>query len=117
MGLKQYFRTQLALIDGALNGFLPKKSVAPKTLHKAMRYSLFAGGKRLRPVLTLAAAEACGGRPKRLCRPRAQWSASTLTRLSTTICPAWMMTTCAGGGRQVTRFMVKAWRCWPGTRC
>src|ERR1044071_7459691 len=34
----------------------------PATLHRAMRYSLFAGGKRLRPILCLAAAEACGGK-------------------------------------------------------
>jgi geranylgeranyl diphosphate synthase type II len=44
-----------------LDGFLPKTSTKPATLHKAMRYSLFAGGKRLRPILCLAAAEACGG--------------------------------------------------------
>src|SRR5205807_10287646 len=34
----------------------------PPTIHKAMRYSLFAGGKRLRPILCLAAAETCGGK-------------------------------------------------------
>ena len=34
---------------------------SPETIHKAMRYSMFAGGKRMRPVLCLAAAEACGG--------------------------------------------------------
>jgi len=48
-------------VDRALDGFLPKAAVKPATMHKAMRYSLFAGGKRLRPVLCLAAAEACGG--------------------------------------------------------
>jgi geranylgeranyl diphosphate synthase, type II len=48
-------------IDRALDRFLPKENAAPATLHKAMRYSLFAGGKRLRPILCLAAAEACGG--------------------------------------------------------
>ncbi len=36
----------------------------PSTIHEAMRYSIFAGGKRLRPILTLAAAEACGGEPE-----------------------------------------------------
>ncbi|MDG1852763.1 MAG: polyprenyl synthetase family protein [Verrucomicrobiales bacterium] len=59
--LKTYAATQRKLIDQALNGFLPRGSVRPKTLHKSMRYSLFAGGKRLRPILCLAAAEACGG--------------------------------------------------------
>ncbi len=42
----------------------PKASTRPATIHKAMRYSLFAGGKRLRPILCLAAAEACGGLTK-----------------------------------------------------
>src|SRR5207342_1703613 len=49
----------------ALDEFLPKASAKPATIHKAMRYSLFAGGKRMRPVLTLAAAEACGGNVER----------------------------------------------------
>src|ERR1700745_459397 len=42
--------------------FLPKATVKPKTIHKAMRYSIFAGGKRLRPILCLAANESCGGK-------------------------------------------------------
>jgi geranylgeranyl diphosphate synthase type II len=50
------------MIDHALDRYLPKASVKPATIHQAMRYSLFAGGKRLRPILCLAAAEACGGK-------------------------------------------------------
>ncbi len=61
MDLPAYLTQRTALIDRALDGFLPRANVKPTTIHKAMRYSLFAGGKRLRPVLTLAAAEACGG--------------------------------------------------------
>jgi len=49
-------------VDQALDRWLPDEKTKPKTLHAAMRYSVFAGGKRLRPVLCLAAAEACGGR-------------------------------------------------------
>jgi len=48
-------------VDRALDRFLPKAAAKPATIHKAMRYSLFAGGKRMRPALVLAAAEACGG--------------------------------------------------------
>lgn len=48
-------------VDTALDRFLPKATAKPVTIHKAMRYSLFAGGKRMRPALVLAAAEACGG--------------------------------------------------------
>src|SRR3989442_9278506 len=50
------------VIERALDRYLPKANANPATLHRAMRYSLFAGGKRLRPILCLAAAEACGGK-------------------------------------------------------
>ncbi|MFM8357817.1 MAG: polyprenyl synthetase family protein, partial [Verrucomicrobiota bacterium] len=49
-------------VDRALDCLLPKARTRPATSHRAMRYSLFAGGKRMRPALLLAAAEACGGR-------------------------------------------------------
>src|SRR5438046_6678848 len=62
MNLKAYLRSRQKEIDRALDRYLPKPKTKPTTLHKAMRYSLFAGGKRLRPVLCLAAAEACGGK-------------------------------------------------------
>ena len=58
-----YLKTTAAAVDRALDKFLPAEKVAPQTIHKAMRYSVFAGGKRLRPILCLAAAEACGGDP------------------------------------------------------
>jgi geranylgeranyl diphosphate synthase type II len=60
--LKRYLIGRQKEVDRALDRFLPKAAVPPATLHKAMRYSLFAGGKRLRPILCLAAAEACGGK-------------------------------------------------------
>ena len=62
--LKDYLKTQQASVDSALDSFLPKTRMRPSTIHEAMRYSIFAGGKRLRPILTLAAAEACGGEPE-----------------------------------------------------
>ncbi len=62
MNLRKYLRTRQKQIDHALDRYLPKANTKPATLHKAMRYSLFAGGKRLRPILCLAAAEACGGK-------------------------------------------------------
>ena len=49
-------------IDRALGAHLPAEDARPAALHRAMRYSIFSGGKRLRPVLCLAAAEAAGGR-------------------------------------------------------
>ncbi len=59
--LKPYLQERCKVVDKALNGFLPNTRTRPATIHEAMRYSLFAGGKRLRPILSLAAAEACGG--------------------------------------------------------
>jgi geranylgeranyl diphosphate synthase, type II len=64
MDLKRYLVARQKEVDRALDRFLPKATVPPATIHKAMRYSLFAGGKRLRPILCLAAAEACGGKTK-----------------------------------------------------
>jgi geranylgeranyl diphosphate synthase type II len=62
MELNRYLVARQKEVDRALDRFLPKESTPPATIHKAMRYSLFAGGKRLRPILCLAAAEACGGK-------------------------------------------------------
>ncbi|HEV8540999.1 MAG TPA: farnesyl diphosphate synthase [Verrucomicrobiae bacterium] len=56
-----YLQKSTALVNEALDQFLPKARTRPTTIHEAMRYSLFAGGKRLRPALCIAAAEACGG--------------------------------------------------------
>ncbi len=62
MELKAYLAARQKEVERALHRSLPKENVKPATIHKAMRYSLFAGGKRLRPILCLAAAEACGGK-------------------------------------------------------
>ena len=60
--LQGYLAQRTAAVDRALHSFLPPASAKPATIHKAMRYSIFAGGKRLRPALCLAAAEACTNR-------------------------------------------------------
>jgi geranylgeranyl diphosphate synthase type II len=62
MDLKRYLIARQKEVDRGLDRFLPKASAPPATIHKAMRYSLFAGGKRLRPILCLAASEACEGK-------------------------------------------------------
>jgi geranylgeranyl diphosphate synthase, type II len=62
VNLRTYLKSRQTLIDRALDRYLPKENARPATIHRAMRYSLFAGGKRLRPILCLAAAEACGGK-------------------------------------------------------
>ena len=64
MELKSYLNERLRLVDAALDRAMPSEQTRPATIHKAMRYSLQAGGKRLRPILVLAACEAVGGRIK-----------------------------------------------------
>src|ERR1044072_1658872 len=60
--LKSFMDSRISAVNRALDRFIPPEDARPATIHKAMRYSLFAGGKRMRPLLCLAAAEACGGR-------------------------------------------------------
>jgi geranylgeranyl diphosphate synthase type II len=59
--LDTYVTTRRALVDQALERVLPPETAVPPTLHRAMRYSVQAGGKRLRPILVIAGAEAVGG--------------------------------------------------------
>jgi len=61
MDLEAYLTARTAEVDAAMDRFLPKAKTRPSTIHEAMRYAVFAGGKRLRPALCLAAAEACAG--------------------------------------------------------
>lgn len=60
MDLERYLDEKVEFINGALDRLLPPGEMYPRTVHKAMRYSVFAGGKRLRPVLVMASAEAVG---------------------------------------------------------
>ncbi|MEW6209015.1 MAG: polyprenyl synthetase family protein [Acidobacteriota bacterium] len=57
---KDYLARRAEEINRWLDALVPKETVEPQLLHRAMRYSLFAGGKRLRPTLTLATGEALG---------------------------------------------------------
>ena len=59
--LETFLTRRTAAVNRALDDFLPAAAAKPATIHRAMRYSLFAGGKRIRPALCLAAAAACGG--------------------------------------------------------
>jgi geranylgeranyl diphosphate synthase type II len=59
--LGAFLDTCTTLVNRGLDRFLPKASCKPAVLHQSMRYSLFAGGKRMRPALCFAAAQACGG--------------------------------------------------------
>lgn len=59
--LTKYLETRRRIVDDALHTYLPPGGEREAELMKAMRYSLFAGGKRLRPILCLGACEAVGG--------------------------------------------------------
>jgi geranylgeranyl diphosphate synthase type II len=59
--LESHLRTQRDVIDAALEEHLPAEHTRPALLHRAMRYSVFGGGKRVRPILCLDAARAVGG--------------------------------------------------------
>jgi geranylgeranyl diphosphate synthase, type II len=56
MSLREFLSEQQKIVDRELDRLVPDESVPPATIHRAMRYSLFAGGKRIRPLLCLAAA-------------------------------------------------------------
>ncbi|HWR39404.1 MAG TPA: farnesyl diphosphate synthase [Patescibacteria group bacterium] len=60
--LKAYCQDKIQLIEGYLKKYLEAEGQYPPLLYEAMAYSLFAGGKRLRPILLMAAADAVGGR-------------------------------------------------------
>ena len=61
MELKAYLKERQALVDAALNNYLPGEDMLPASLHQAMRYAVMAGGKRVRPILMMAACDAVGG--------------------------------------------------------
>jgi geranylgeranyl diphosphate synthase, type II len=63
MNLRDYLAQQQTLVDAHLDRLAPPENEAPETIHRAMRYSLFAGGKRIRPILCLEAARASGAEP------------------------------------------------------
>jgi len=56
----EYLAQRRALIDATIDAHLPPASTPPAVIHEAMRYAVLGGGKRIRPILAVAAAEACG---------------------------------------------------------
>jgi geranylgeranyl diphosphate synthase type II len=60
--LQAYLDARRVTVDDALDRVLPPETAEPVTIHRAMRYSVLAPGKRLRPILVIAGAEAVAGR-------------------------------------------------------
>ena len=65
MNLREYLARQQRLVDAELDRLVPPESTPPETIHRAMRYSLFAGGKRIRPILCMEAANTVSESPDR----------------------------------------------------
>lgn len=61
MNISEYLKKRSKIVDEALDLYMPRSDEYPKSIHKAMRYSVFSGGKRVRPILVMASCEACGG--------------------------------------------------------
>ena len=80
--LNLYFRKQAQRIEGALNEFLPSDKQHPTVLHEAMRYAVLTGGKRVRPLLTLATCDMLGGDPDEVLIP----ATDGLLKRTSTIC-------------------------------
>jgi geranylgeranyl diphosphate synthase type II len=68
---ESFFKNYLEAIEAKLDKFLPPAAQYPAAIHEAMRYGVFPGGKRFRPVVTLAAAEAAGGKMENALLPAA----------------------------------------------
>jgi geranylgeranyl diphosphate synthase type II len=66
MDLRRYLQEQKERVDSALEKYLPKREELTRNLHRAMEHSLFAGGKRIRPILSIASFEAAGGKGERI---------------------------------------------------
>jgi geranylgeranyl diphosphate synthase type II len=60
VSIDDYFKLKAVKVDQWLDRLLPAKNETPDTIHQAMRYSIFAGGKRLRPILAIATGEVFG---------------------------------------------------------
>ena len=69
MSIGHYLAEQQKRVDDALDHWVPPESTAPESIHRAMRYSLFAGGKRIRPLLCMAAADAVSDSPEGIDAP------------------------------------------------
>jgi geranylgeranyl diphosphate synthase type II len=78
ISLQEYLAEQVQAVDRVLHEWVPEETVEPATIHRAMRYSLFAGGKRIRPILAMAAARAVSESP-----PGVAHAAATLELIHT----------------------------------
>src|SRR3989338_4082635 len=67
--LKNYLNKLKRTVDKGLDRYLPSGKEPPRIIHMAMRYSVFSGGKRIRPIIALESCKACGGDPRKALIP------------------------------------------------
>ena len=65
METREFLADTANLVDRALNQMIPRARTKPSTIHESMRYSIFAGGKRIRPAVVVASCLACGGQKEK----------------------------------------------------
>jgi len=111
MNLTEYLARGQQRIEREMERLVPSEATPPTTIHRAMRYSLFAGGKRIRPILCLAAAEAIAD-----AAPGAETAACSLEFIHTYSLihddlPA------AAASLPATKFSATPWRSWQAMRC
>jgi geranylgeranyl diphosphate synthase type II len=71
LSIADYLNAQRKRVDAVIEAQLPPAATRPVTIHEAMRYAVLGGGKRIRPILAIAAAEACGADSEPLLVPLA----------------------------------------------
>jgi geranylgeranyl pyrophosphate synthase len=106
--IDSYLSRRATEVNAWLDRLVPSESTPPEHIHRAMRYSLLAGGKRLRPALVLAAGEALGAETDDLMP-----AACAIEMIHTYS----LITICAAAGQPVIRRSEKQRRYWRAMRC
>ena len=113
--LKERLASDATVIEASLRqifaGLPPRGDIYP-----AMEYSLLAGGKRLRPILTLECCRLCGGDVE-AALPLACAVEMVPIPSFMTICPLWITTICVGASQQTTRYLERPPPFWQETAC
>ena len=115
MDITSYLSKKKAVVDKALDKLVPPAKMFPASVHEAMRYSLFAGGKRVRPILAIAAAEALGARSAGLLPLAGALELIHTYSLIHDDLPAMDDDDFRRGGRPATRFMARPSQSLQGT--
>ena len=112
-----FFERVRPAIDASLDRLLPAESTAPQQIHQAMRYSIFAGGKRLRPALCVAGYEIMQSGWQQVVPVACAFEMIHTYSLIHDDLPAMDKTTSGAAFPRVTRNSARRWRFWPAMRC